>query len=349
MALFSTTWINIKVVSAAGSSGVQPFFSSLSNIYSKTNKLEIGVVAGGSGHGINAVANGKINIGMSSKSPKHTVETSKDLMKNWKEKQLKTVTIGNEGIAIVAKLPKDTKFTVSKENIGNLYKAFAGHEKVYLSEFNAQKKYSEIHLKPFARDGAANTSGTAEAFYLSSGFKGIKNDDLTNQTLLGKKNYGIHTKTTSESNSEAYGIFNKDGQAEGSIIYLSLGFVLSNKERIEKDGFSVFYYQNDKDTIEATFDNVKNKTYAWYRPFNLILSTNESQSTKELIEWVLFNQDSEIEKIYQDFGIVKLDKDALSSMYKPNTLKEDFNLDDLKANLNNFWIDDISLKKYGVE
>jgi phosphate transport system substrate-binding protein len=70
VAAFSNSWSNKIPISCVGSSGVKPFIETLSKDYMATNKkVDITVEAGGSGFGIQQVAQGFANIGNASKDP----------------------------------------------------------------------------------------------------------------------------------------------------------------------------------------------------------------------------------------------------------------------------------------
>jgi phosphate transport system substrate-binding protein len=62
-------------ISCIGSSGVKPFIENLSQDYMKSNKnVDITIDAGGSGFGIEQIANGFANIGNASKDPYNVVQ-----------------------------------------------------------------------------------------------------------------------------------------------------------------------------------------------------------------------------------------------------------------------------------
>jgi phosphate transport system substrate-binding protein len=66
---------------------------------SKNKGVDITVEAGGSGFGISQVADGYADIGNASKNPFSVVK--KSYQNNWQAKNIKTMTIGWEGICIV--------------------------------------------------------------------------------------------------------------------------------------------------------------------------------------------------------------------------------------------------------
>jgi phosphate transport system substrate-binding protein len=75
VAAFSNSWSNKTPISCVGSSTVKPFIEDLSKIYMQANpNVDITVEAGGSGFGIQQIAQGFANIGNASKDPYSTVK-----------------------------------------------------------------------------------------------------------------------------------------------------------------------------------------------------------------------------------------------------------------------------------
>ena len=97
--IFAIPFNKIKTISCVGSSGVKPFVEEYAKEFLKTNKVDVNVDAGGSGFGISQVANNFTNIDTASKNPFNTVKES--YRNEWINNNIKTVTIGWEGIFIV--------------------------------------------------------------------------------------------------------------------------------------------------------------------------------------------------------------------------------------------------------
>ena len=109
---FIVPWSHSTIISCVGSSGVKPFVEEYAVTYSKTNKVDINVDAGGSGFGISQVANNFTNIGCASKNPFEAVKDT--YRKGWTTNKIKTVTIGWEGICILYIPPKGISNEIKK-------------------------------------------------------------------------------------------------------------------------------------------------------------------------------------------------------------------------------------------
>lgn len=332
------------VIDSRGSSSVQPLMAALGNEYSNGHNVEISVQAGGSSNGIQWVASGLTTLGNSSKNPKDTVLSSPDLEKNWKEKNIKTISIAKDGIGIVYKIPdgyQPDDFAVSQDNIAKLYEGFAGFNSIPLSDFYIGTKIApnpDIIIHGFARTGGSTASGTAEAFLKDSGFTTDSlSKDISN--VLSSGQYGPNTKSTSESNAEAYNYFKSNASQPGSMIYLSLGYIQNNLASIQEDGFAVLNYKNPLDSkiYAADLTNVQDNNYKWSRPLDTMIALNsESQSklntAKEFIEWILFGnylgisaaEEQKIQDIYTSEGAIPLTNQEKISMFNidPKTISD---------------------------
>ena len=275
------------LINAAGSSAVQPLMSSFSNKYPTADLV---TQAGGSGAGIRAIIDGTKEIGMASKNPGIIKSTAGEIPsedeQKWIEREIKTVTIAWDGMGLVYKPSKpNTQIDVNLGTILNIYTSFAGHEQKTYADLGIADDTTPIH--PYARSGGAVVSGTADAFYKDSKLAYEKNPELDDALIKG--NYGKFTKTTSESNSQAWS-FVKNENKVGSMVYLSAGFINNNRKEIEDNGFEIATYENH--TIEK--DNIA-KTYNWFRPLNLMISiartpgedTIKDYHSQDLINWIL--------------------------------------------------------------
>lgn len=328
------------VIDSRGSSSVQPLMAALGNEYSSDHNVEISVQAGGSSNGIQWVASGLTTLGNSSKNPKDTVLSSPDLEKNWKDKNIKTVSIAKDGIGIVYKLPdgyQSTDFAVSQDNIAKLYEGFAGFNNIALSDFyigTGTAPSSDVIIHGFARTGGSTASGTAEAFLKDSGFTtaNIVSKDVSDSLSTGQ--YGPNTKSTSESNAEAYNYFKSNASQPGSMIYLSLGYIENNLTSIQKDGFAILNYKNSLDgkIYEASLKNVEDNNYKWFRPLDTMIALNSNSESKlntakKFIEWILFGQyigisakeQQNIANIYVSEGAIPLTDKEKISMFNVDT------------------------------
>lgn len=354
---------NYVVIDAKGSSSVQPFLASLGNDYSRNHKVEISVQAGGSSIGISSIANMQTTMGNASKSPKSDIAKF-ELEEKWRTNQLKTISIAKDAIGVVFAPPANTNvddFVLSKNNIADLYTAFAGHQEVSLQKFYKGQLSQDYKVVPFARSGGATSSGTAEAFLKDSKLdkeEGFSIPDNV-KSALNNGTYGQFTQQTNESNAEAYNNFKINAKNRpGSMIYLSLGYIENNMSTLKGDGFDVMRYQNAKsgETVEATRKNVESGSYAWMRPFNTIISLalDEKKLTavKGFISWILFSKyiDSKayetVQRIYDEQGLIELTDDELKKLFLLTDEQKKQEVSELvKTNVDAFWKSDFSFDK----
>ena len=283
---------NTPLINSAGSSAVQPLMASFSNKYLGADLV---TQAGGSGAGIRAIIDGTKEIGMASKNPKIiksepgvelTPEELEDEL-SWIERKIKTITIAWDGMGLVYKPSKpNTKLDVNKDTILNIYTAFAGNEEKTFEDLGVTGDTTKVY--PYARSGGAVVSGTADAFYKDSKLTYEKNPELDDALIKG--NYGKFTRTTSESNSQAWS-FVKNENKIGSMVYLSAGFINNNRKEIEDNGFEIATYEGATIEVENITDS-----YNWYRPLNLMVSiegssasdtTIDDHNSQDLINWIL--------------------------------------------------------------
>lgn len=316
---FSGVFNNTSTINIGGSSAVLPLVNTFSNVY---NDADIVTSAGGSGVGINSVIQGLKEIGMASKNPGILEKPESQDYKIWKEKNIKTVTIAWDGIGVIYKPSSlNEEISMNEETLAMLYTAFSGIKKITLGQISSSSdgEGSEIELKPFARTGGSTQSGTADGFYKDSKIN-YKNSNYWNQlsdeeqnqvkNALEKGSYGNNVIQTAESNSQAWNNIKTSNAGPGSIVYLSSGFILNNKEEIEKEGFKIVKYGS----FELTQENITNG-YNWYRPFNLMFSINlikDNKSIIDFIKWILFNEESI--NIIEKEGFIKLSNEQIMSM-----------------------------------
>ena len=326
---------NIQHITAVGSSGVKPFVETLSSEYMKTstgNKYDITVDAGGSGFGIGQVAKGFSNIGDASKNPFESVKS--EYKEFWKKQNIKTVTIGWEAICIVYIPPKglssSTKkqinklLTLNERNIANLYRTFSGYkaglemERPKLGLFlnndieidSADKeKLNNQSVIPYVRSGGSLTSGTAASFFEGSHYDNA-HTDLTDEqkSAFTNGNYGNDWRVydTDEANSRAWDIFNRNNIA-GSMVYLSSGFVKSNKSLIMSCGYGIVSYGG----VEFSVKKIKTTGgFNFYRPLNVMLSCDDTRS-REFIDYLISEKTADQ---WESLGAKQVDEDDIDSM-----------------------------------
>ncbi len=298
---------NTPLINSAGSSAVQPLMTSFSNKYLGADLV---TQAGGSGAGIRAIIDGTKEIGMASKDPGIIKagpgeKPSEDEL-SWIERKIKTITIAWDGMGLVYKPNKpNVQLDVNINTILNIYTAFAGNEEKTFADLGIDGDTTKVH--PYARSGGAVVSGTADAFYKDSNLEYEKNPELDSALIDG--HYGKFTRTTSESNSQAWS-FVKNENKIGSMVYLSAGFINNNRKEIEDNGFEIATYNNETIDIE----NIA-KSYQWYRPLNLMISIEGSSvsdttitnyNSQNLINWIL--GDPIAKNIIKTEGYVEISK-----------------------------------------
>lgn len=332
--LLSTFWWgDLKVLSSAGSSSVQPLIAAMSNVY-KTN--DVVTQSGGSTTGINAAFSGTKSFGMSSKNPfktkseKYTVNKKEYGWNEWGDKEIKTTTIAWDGMALIYKpvSPNNAIINLNNDNFAKMYHAFSGSKSFKLSDFGVTNDNSVV--TPYARTGGSKVSGTADAFFFdsnslyqdSSYWKNLLPEEQKKVIdILKNGNYNSNVKQTSEANSQAWQMASKGDP--GTMVYLSAGFVLNNIKEIERMGFKVATYGDTSQKLSV--ESITNG-YNWYRPLNIMYSIkNIQEPIKNFTTWILENPDAT--NIIKTLGFIPLNSGQINSMIAPG--KDFFTSSDL--------------------
>lgn len=318
IAYFATSRTGLASLTASGSSAVFPLMTSFAEIY---NESDLTVQAGGSGVGVQSILKGTRDIGMASKDPssdfkKHCVE--------WEERQIKTVTIAWDGLALIYRDDSlspiiDLKMATpdpipSKVNstIEYIYKAFAGLEPVTYSDLGIVDNFTKVTA--FARTGGAAASGTADSFLKSTNLLEPDGQKIIEAKYPQLKDglYGPLTRQTPESNSQSLQQVLASSD-KGAMVYLSAGFAINNKTDIENAGFKIATYNE----MPLKKENIT-KGYDWYRPLNVLFSLNDTTHGLRDFIWWMVSDPSAKTIIEKDFiSLTDLQKDT---MWKPNTL-----------------------------
>lgn len=346
---FATDWSQKTPISCVGSSGVKPFVEKFGNEYSKQNKkIDVTVDAGGSGFGINQIANKYCNIGNASKNPFDSVKT--DFKNQWTNNRIKTITIAKEAISIVWIPPKglklsssqlDSMLNVNEDNINDLFRIFSGFNNGIqgsgnLDEFcnpvfaDWEPKLERCSIKPYVRAGGALTSGTASSFYSATNLFNefnplLLNPDQINALLYGRYGNDHKVYDTDEANSRAWEMF-KQNNIPGSMVYLSSGFVIPNIKLIRDAGYGIMSYHDNQTAPTPLIDNNGHISdgYKWLRPLNVMLSLDESEKEKDFIKYIFEHQD-QLEKI----GAKPLSDQEKWSMVENTSMPPTWDLDEL--------------------
>lgn len=357
IAAIAVDYKKTPLIYSNGSSSVQPLLQSIAKDYESKDIISD---AGGSLTGITNAMRQKTNIGMASRSPNVDFDSKKiegqlSNFETWEKNEVKTITIAWDGIALIYKLDNTNENVVlNKNNINYLLEAFAGENRISFKQLNPN--LPDVEITPYSRTGGANASGTAEAFLKYNPlikYKDFKKKHHNTYERLHSGNYGKFTKSTEESNTQAWTNIKSDA-INGSITYLSTGFIANNYEEITNSGYKIVLLENqNKDVKPFEVDENNNiiksntaTTYLWFRPFNLITSLNmqNNENTKTFIWDILF--DSNIESKIKENGFLPLTFEQKMTMFLNPEFKnkDEMNLNLIKAK-QSFFVSDFILNK----
>lgn len=334
--VFATSWGKQSNVSCVGSSGVKPFVELISQNYSKQS-LDITVEAGGSGFGIDELVRDHCNIGTTSINPYQLLKNNDEAYNAWKQKRIKTITIGWEAICLVYKLPsnlslqaqKNFEVSITKKNVKKLFSTFSGFkedDEINWLDFipeNTQKNFNENdkfilennNIIPYVRSGGNTTSGTAMAFCRETHFNDFNFDTLPvhqRQAFeAGQYGHDIEIYQTDEANSRSWDMFCKNN-IPGSMLYLSSGFVETNMKLIKDYGYKIAKYEG----VEYNLQTAKNHEYKWFRPINCSFSL-ANEKIKKFLQDTLDNWTVN-DELFTKNGAFLVSKTEIKSMYLEN-------------------------------
>lgn len=359
---FSVDWKNPKWIYVSGSSTVQPLINEISKIYTQAEVIS---EAGGSSTGIYNVVNYNKDVGATSREPQvheaglpavaNEQAISGEYSTAWNELQIKTITIGFDGIGLIYKFNNSEKYSdlvINNNNILNLYDAFTGSGEID-SLNQIQNDLPNIKIRAYARTGGSNTSGTAEAFLKNSGFKlpepGNKDYERWERIddILSSGKYGPSVQQTAESNLITWSNIkaNSSNNDFAYMTYLSAGFIKNNYDDILKAGFKVALYQEDGQEPVELIDsdtqviNVPDK-YKWYRPLDLIVRLKDDDKLEDIKQFIEFihneslKPNSKLLNIYDQLGYISLSEEKWNTMCIDDTY-----------NSQNFWTSDYEIYK----
>ncbi|MDE5599849.1 MAG: substrate-binding domain-containing protein, partial [Ureaplasma sp.] len=302
---FSVDWKMPKWIYISGSSTVQPLINEISKIY---NAAEIISEAGGSSTGIYNVVNYNKDIGATSREPlvheaglpaiENEAAIVGEYSTAWSDLGIKTITIGYDGIGLIYRFANSNQYNdliVSQQNILDIYAAFTGLNNEISSLKQIQSDLPDIQIRPYARTGGSNTSGTAEAFLNNSGFSLPEPGDPNYErwekieNVLNSGNYGASVQQTAESNLITWSNIkaNSSNNNFAYMTYLSAGFIKNNYQDIIDSGFKIALYQDEISNTpiplinDSNELNVPNK-YKWYRPLDLIVRLKGTDNEEQI-------------------------------------------------------------------
>ncbi len=318
--LLSINWNNLQILYATGSSSVFPLMKKLSDTYANNKPsnlplIDVACEATGSGAGLEKILDQTASFGNISFSPTtESINADANQKQKWASLQIKTITLGIDGIGLVYKGNFD--FDINNGNILDIYNAFAGKKSYTFGDLGVTGAGANLALHPYAKTGGKCKSGTAEAFLNDSNLNVSKISPET-LSILDSGDYGNLTKSTKESQPESWKQMLSANQ-EGTIGYLSTGFILQNMDEIKKNGFKVATYNSHA----LTSDSIKSGDYGWRRKLNTLISLkNIDNNVKIWIDWLFDNYNEPwMAQVYKSVGVVQLDAAQVDSMKKSNNL-----------------------------
>ncbi|MFN3480270.1 MAG: phosphate ABC transporter substrate-binding protein [Thermodesulfovibrionales bacterium] len=256
-----------KVIKIRGSSTVQPITTIAARIYGKKHNIRILVEGGGSTKGVQGAGEGIVDIG----------NASRNLHPDEKKKypDLVVHTVAYDGIAIIL----NKKNPLDNLNSKQIVDIYTGRTKNW-KELGGPDMPIRLVSKDFGRS-------TLDLFIEHFKMEVTKKDNLMYYKLKEDKEYGTTGAIVIGQNSEAIVEVSKDS---GAIGYVSIG----SAERAERKLGKIKRIKIDG--IEASRENVKDKTYPIIRPLNLLTKGRPSGDVQGFIDFLLTSQGQNIVK-----------------------------------------------------
>ncbi len=256
-----------KIIKVMGSSTVQPIATIAARIYGKRHNIRIVVEGGGSSKGVQGAGEGLADIGTA----------SRNIYPEEKKKYpgLIAHTIAYDGIAIIVNKQNPVEGLSSRQII-DIYTGKIRNWK----ELGGPDRPIKLVSKDFGRS-------TLDLFIEHLGMEVTKKDGLMYYRLKGEQGYSSVGAVVVGQNSEAIVAVSSD---PGAIGYVSIG----SAERAEKKLGKIKRIKIDG--IEASRENVKNRTYPIIRPLNLITKGRPTGDIEGFIEFLLSPQGQNIVK-----------------------------------------------------
>lgn len=348
---FAVPWKKESIISAAGSSSLQPLFTKFSdkssyyNEYNTTTpsfNMDLIVQGGGSGFGIKSIATRNKDIGLASKNPydsvkKATIQRNGFNKETWEKENIKTLTIGWDSIAIIYKSQEKLELSPTDGTLLKLYDLFSGNRKYRVNEI-IKSSTDTSYFVPYGRTGGASASGTATSFMYESSFdwnKTYEGYDIDRiETALKTGAYlNNNVISTSESNVETWNKV-KNENKDYAITYLSLSFALQNYNIIHDSGFNIAVvngvdpveYLDTKAHPEGLDVNFIQK-YKWFSPYNIMISLNNpSEELKNFIRWIYLSDESL--NIFKSIKLISLNRNSeyFKTMISKELIDESFDM-----------------------
>lgn len=285
----SVNWDHTQYIAAVGSSGVKPFIENFGKQYHKVFKnFDVTVESGGTTFAVEQLAKGYTNLGNASNNPYPNI-VNQGYLDKWTN--MKTLTLGWEGLCLVYSLPKDLsqeaknnfEIVINSNNILHLYAVFSCiHElkneqwqddydslwhfapasvQAKITNVNDQNLLKSTKILPFLRAGGNTGANSSIAFSYYSNLADFGQMTEAQQKAFSGGQYGDDASymETDESNARAWqSVVNK--KQAGSMVYLTTSFLTSpdNIKQIKDGGYKIAQYQNDEyDPVAINLDNIQ--------------------------------------------------------------------------------------------
>lgn len=257
-----------KTIKVAGSSTVRPVVRVAARVFARTHKgVKFLVKGGGSSHGVRSVGKGLVDIGMASRNiyPEEK-KMYPDLIAH---------TIGYDGIAVIVNA-KNPISSITKKQLQDIYtgkirnwKELGGPDMpIYLISKEEGRSTLDLFIKYI---NAEVEEKQQKMFYR---LKGSKDWPEVGAEIIGPNSMAIV----------------RVSEEPGAIGYVSIGAAERAEIKIGK------IKRLKLNGIEASRENVRNKTYPITRPLNVITKGQPQGIIKEFIEYLLSRQGQNIVK-----------------------------------------------------
>lgn len=255
-------------IKVSGSTTVLPIAQKAAEAYMATHPYaDIQISGGGSGVGVQQIGEKKVDIGMSSRELTATEKTKYPaLVKN---------VIAKDGIAVIVNKANEIS-VISADNVKNIY---TGQITKWSQVYGANVPNTNQQVVVVGRDSA---SGTREFFDKAA--EGILKGAAPTKAMIEKNSNGAVIQTIA--------------QTPGAIGYVSIGFITSDVKALP------IWYNDPKDAIAPTAENVKSKKYPINRELFMFTNGAPGGLAKDFIDFI---KSPEGQKIVTDEGYVALD------------------------------------------
>jgi len=184
-----------------GSTTLQPLMDKYSETYEKSTSIDLEIVGGGSQKGVDAVKEGRVDIGMSSRDVGHASHAGLDEIK-----------IGTDAIVAIVNITgiSHNQITLTKAQLASIYK---GEITNWKDITGAGTVLPDIEIKPIMREAG---SGTRDGF-----------ESIIGTGDMSSKNYPLQSSTGA--------MITAVNQTAGAIGYISLASLTDECKAVKYD------------------------------------------------------------------------------------------------------------------